>query len=67
MLMATVFVVVPGALALTGQTLRYLNGHPGAANIDIARAVAARTLRDLRADAPRLTRSAWTSAGAGAS
>jgi AcrR family transcriptional regulator/DNA-binding MarR family transcriptional regulator len=24
---------------LTGQTLRYLNGHPGAANIDIARAV----------------------------
>jgi AcrR family transcriptional regulator len=83
---------------LTGQTLRYLNGHPGAANIDIARAVdvrhesqmsrhlarleragmvarrkegrtnawtltargeeAARTLRDLRADAPRLT-SGW--------
>ncbi len=24
---------------LTGQTLRYLSGHPGAANIDIARAV----------------------------
>jgi AcrR family transcriptional regulator/DNA-binding transcriptional ArsR family regulator len=24
---------------LTGQTLRYLNGHPGAANVDIARAV----------------------------
>jgi AcrR family transcriptional regulator/predicted transcriptional regulator len=84
---------------LTSQTLRYLNGHPGAANIDIARAVdvrhesqmsrhlarleragmvshrkegrtnawtltargeeAARTLRDLRADAPRLTASAW--------
>jgi AcrR family transcriptional regulator len=84
---------------LTGQTLRYLNGHPGAANIDIARAVdvrhesqisrhlsrleragmvsrrkegrtnawvltargqeAARTLRDLRADAPRLTTGAW--------
>jgi AcrR family transcriptional regulator len=86
---------------LTSQTLRYLNGHPGAANIDIARAVdvrhesqmsrhlgrlertgmvsrrkegrtnawvltargeeAARTLRDLRADAPRLTTSAWSS------
>jgi AcrR family transcriptional regulator/DNA-binding transcriptional ArsR family regulator len=85
---------------LTGQTLRYLNGHPGAANIDIARAVdvrhesqmsrhlarleragmvarrkegrtnawvltargeeAARTLRDLRSDAPRLTTSAWS-------
>jgi AcrR family transcriptional regulator/DNA-binding MarR family transcriptional regulator len=85
---------------LTGQTLRYLNGHPGAANIDIARAVdvrhesqmsrhlgrlekagmvsrrkegrtnawcltargeeAARTLRDLRADAPRLTNSTWS-------
>ncbi len=85
---------------LTSQTLRYLNGHPGAANIDIARAVdvrhesqmsrhlarlekagmvsrrkegrtnawrltargeeAARTLRDVRADAPRLTASAWT-------
>jgi AcrR family transcriptional regulator len=85
---------------LTGQTLRYLNGHPGAANIDIARAVdvrhesqmsrhlgrleragmvarrkegranawrltargeeAARTLRDLRADAPpRATTDAW--------
>jgi AcrR family transcriptional regulator len=80
---------------LTGQTLRYLNGHPGAANVDVARAVdvrhesqmsrhlgrleragmvcrrkegrtnawcltargeeAARTLRDMRADAPRLT------------
>jgi AcrR family transcriptional regulator len=90
---------------LTGQTLRYLNGHPGAANIDIARAVdvrhesqisrhlgrlekagmvarrkegrtnawsltargeeAARSLRDLRADAPRLTTSAWASAGRG--
>jgi AcrR family transcriptional regulator len=89
---------------LTGQTLRYLNGHPGAANIDIARAVdvrhesqmsrhlgrlekagmvsrrkegrtnawvltargeeAARTLRDLRADAPRLTRSSWSAANA---
>jgi AcrR family transcriptional regulator len=88
---------------LTGQTLRYLNGHPGAANIDIARAVdvrhesqisrhlsrleragmvsrrkegrtnawvltargeeAARTLRDLRADAPRLTTEAWADAG----
>ncbi|HEX5927383.1 MAG TPA: hypothetical protein VFY45_26440 [Baekduia sp.] len=88
---------------LTGQTLRYLNGHPGAANIDIARAVdvrhesqmsrhlgrleragmvkhrkegrtnawtltargeeAARTLRDLRADAPRLTTSSWASTG----
>jgi AcrR family transcriptional regulator/predicted transcriptional regulator len=87
---------------LTSQTLRYLNGHPGAANIDIARAVdvrhesqmsrhlrrlekagmvshrkegrtnawmltargeeAARTLRDLRADAPRLTASAWAAA-----
>jgi AcrR family transcriptional regulator/DNA-binding transcriptional ArsR family regulator len=86
---------------LTGQTLRYLNGHPGAANIDIARAVdvrhesqisrhlsrleragmvsrrkegrtnawvltargeeAARTLRDLRADGPGLTTSAWAS------
>jgi AcrR family transcriptional regulator len=85
---------------LTGQTLRYLNGHPGAANIDIARAVdvrhesqmsrhlgrleragmvkhrkegrtnawtltdrgqeAARTLRDLRSDAPRLIRSTWS-------
>ena len=84
---------------LTGQTLRYLNGHPGAANIDIARAVdvrhesqmsrhlgrleragmvqrrkegrtnawiltargeeAARTLRDLPSDAPRLTAGAW--------
>jgi AcrR family transcriptional regulator/DNA-binding transcriptional ArsR family regulator len=84
---------------LTGQTLQYLNRHPGAANIDIARAVdvrhesqmsrhlarleragmvshrkegrtnawrltargeeAARTLRDLRTDAPRLTASAW--------
>jgi AcrR family transcriptional regulator/DNA-binding MarR family transcriptional regulator len=94
----------PGLLVteLTGQTLRYLNGHPGAANIDIARAVdvrhesqmsrhlsrleragmvtrrkegrtnawvltargeeAARTLRDLRADAPGLTTSAWASA-----
>ncbi len=91
----------PGLLVteLTGQTLRYLNGHPGAANIDIARAVdvrhesqmsrhlgrleragmvkhrkegrtnawqltargeeAARTLRDLRADTPRLTTSTW--------
>jgi AcrR family transcriptional regulator/DNA-binding MarR family transcriptional regulator len=88
---------------LTGQTLRYLNGHPGAANIDIARAVdvrhesqmsrhlgrleragmvsrrkegrtnawvltargeeAARTLRDLRSDAPRLTTDAWADAG----
>jgi AcrR family transcriptional regulator len=87
---------------LTGQTLRYLNGHPGAANVDIARAVdvrhesqmsrhlgrleragmvsrrregrtnawvltargeeAARTLRDLRADGPRLTAGAWSSA-----
>jgi AcrR family transcriptional regulator len=86
---------------LTSQTLRYLNGHPGAANIDIARAVdvrhesqmsrhlgrlakagmvtrrkegrtnawvltargeeAARTLRELRADAPRLTTGAWAS------
>jgi AcrR family transcriptional regulator len=84
---------------LTGQTLRYLSRHPGAANIDIARAVdvrhesqisrhlsrleregmvsrrkegrtnawvlttrgeeAARTLRDLRADAPRLVTEAW--------
>jgi AcrR family transcriptional regulator/DNA-binding MarR family transcriptional regulator len=88
---------------LTSQTLRYLNGHPGAANIDIARAVdvrhesqmsrhlwrlekagmvtrrkegrtnawvltargeeAARTLRDLKAEAPRLTASAWAAAG----
>ncbi len=88
---------------LTSQTLRYLNGHPGAANIDIARAVdvrhesqmsrhlgrlekagmvsrrkegrtnawvltargeeAARSLRDLRAKAPRLTTSAWAGAG----
>jgi AcrR family transcriptional regulator len=87
---------------LTGQTLRYLNSHPGAANIDIARAVdvrhesqmsrhlarleragmvarrkegrtnawvltprgeeAARTLRDLRTDAPRLTTEAWADA-----
>jgi AcrR family transcriptional regulator len=87
---------------LTGQTLRYLNGHPGAANVDIARAVdvrhesqmsrhlsrleragmvsrrkegrtnawvltargeeAARTLRDLRVDAPRLTTDAWAPA-----
>jgi AcrR family transcriptional regulator len=85
---------------LTGQTLRYLNGHPGAANVEISRALdvrhesqmsrhlgrleragmvarrkegrtnawrltargeeAARTLRDLRADAPRLTNSAWS-------
>lgn len=84
---------------LTGQTLRYLNGHPGAANIDIARAVdvrhesqisrhlsrleragvvarrregrtnawtltargeeAARALRELRVDGPRLTSGAW--------
>jgi AcrR family transcriptional regulator len=84
---------------LTGQTLRYLSRHSGAANIDIARAVdvrhesqisrhlsrleragmvsrrkegrtnawrltargeeAARTLRDLRADAPRLVTNAW--------
>jgi AcrR family transcriptional regulator/predicted transcriptional regulator len=88
---------------LTSQTLRYLNGHPGAANIDIARAVdvrhesqmsrhlwrlekagmvnrrkegrtnawvltargeeAARALRDLKAEAPRLTTSAWASIG----
>jgi AcrR family transcriptional regulator len=88
---------------LTSQTLRYLNGHPGAANIDIARAIdvrhesqmsrhlgrleragmvtrrkegrtnawaltargeeAARSLRDLRADAQRLTDGAWASAG----
>jgi AcrR family transcriptional regulator len=88
---------------LTSQTLRYLNGHPGAANIDIARAVdvrhesqmsrhlarlekagmvtrrkegrtnawvltargeeAARTLRDLRAETPRLITNAWASAG----
>ena len=87
---------------LTGQTLRYLNGHPGAANVDIARAVdvrhesqmsrhlgrleragmvsrrkegrtnawcltargeeAARTLRDLRVDAPRMVTGAWSSA-----
>lgn len=87
---------------LTGQTLRYLNGHPGAANVEISRALdvrhesqmsrhlgrleragmvsrrkegranawcltargeeAARTLRDLRADAPRLVTSAWSSA-----
>ena len=86
---------------LAGQTLRYLNGHPGAANVDIARAVdvrhesqmsrhlgrleragmvkhrkegrtnawvltargeeAARTLRDLRAEGPRLTGSSWVS------
>ncbi len=85
---------------LTGQTLRYLNRHPGAANIDIARAVdvrhesqmsrhlarleragmvshqregrtnawtltargeeAARTLRDVRGDGPRLTASTWS-------
>jgi AcrR family transcriptional regulator len=84
---------------LTGQTLRFLSRRPGAANIDIARAVdvrhesqmsrhlarlaragmvschkegrtnawvltargeeAARTLRDVRADGPRLTASAW--------
>jgi AcrR family transcriptional regulator/predicted transcriptional regulator len=89
---------------LTSQTLRYLNGHPGAANIDIARAVdvrhesqmsrhlgrleragmvsrrkegrtnawvltargeeAARTLRDLRTDARRLTNSAWAATSA---
>ncbi len=88
---------------LTGQTLRYLDRHPGAANIAIARAVdvrhesqmsrhlarleragmvsrrkegrtnawtltargeeAARTLRDLRADGPRLTASSWTATG----
>jgi AcrR family transcriptional regulator/DNA-binding MarR family transcriptional regulator len=88
---------------LTSQTLRYLNGHPGAANIDIARAVdvrhesqmsrhlgrlekagmvsrrkegrtnawvltargeeAARTLRDLRRDTPRLADGAWASSG----
>jgi AcrR family transcriptional regulator len=88
---------------LTSQTLRYLNGHPGAANIDIARAVdvrhesqmsrhlsrlekagmvkrrkqgrtnawvltargeeAARTLRELRTDALRLTDSRWATAG----
>jgi DNA-binding MarR family transcriptional regulator len=88
---------------LTSQTLRYLNGHPGAANIDIARAVdvrhesqmsrhlsrlekagmvtrrkegrtnawvltargeeAARTLRDLKAETPRLATSAWAAAG----
>jgi len=86
---------------LTSQTLRYLNGHPGAANIDIARAIdvrhesqmsrhlrrleragmvtrrkegrsnawgltargeeAARALRELRADAPRLTNGTWAS------
>ena len=80
---------------LTGQTLRYLNGHPGAANIEISRALdvrhesqmsrhlvrlekagmvtrrkegrtnawtltargeeAARSLRDLQTEAPRLT------------
>jgi AcrR family transcriptional regulator len=88
---------------LTGQTLRYLNGHPGAANIDVARAVdvrhesqmsrhlvrleraemvsrrkegrtnawrltargeeAARSLHDLRADAPRVTEGAWAPVG----
>jgi AcrR family transcriptional regulator len=88
---------------LTSQTLRYLNGHPGAANIEIARAVdvrhesqmsrhlsrleregmvsrrkegrtnawvltargeeAARTLHDLRADAPRLITRGWGPAG----
>jgi AcrR family transcriptional regulator len=86
---------------LTRQTLRHLDAHPGAANIDIARAVdvrhesqmsrhlgrleragmvchrregrtnawvltargeeAARSLRDLRADASRLTDGAWAS------
>ncbi len=85
---------------LTGQTLRFLSRHPGAANIDIARAVdvrhesqmsrhlarleragmvshqregrtnawmltargeeAARTLRDVRGDGPRLIASAWS-------
>ena len=86
---------------LTRQTLEYLEGHPGATNVAVARAVdvrhesqmsrhlarleragmvshrkegrtnawrltargeeAARTLRDLRVDAPRLTASAWAS------
>jgi DNA-binding MarR family transcriptional regulator len=90
---------------LTSQTLRFLNGHPGAANIDIARALdvrhesqmsrhlgrleragmvtrrkegrsnawrltargeeAARTLRDVAPDAPRLTASAWASVNGG--
>jgi DNA-binding MarR family transcriptional regulator len=41
---------------LTGQTLRYLNGHPGAANIEVARAVDVRHESQMSRHLSRLER-----------
>lgn len=46
---------------LTGQTLRYLNGHPGAANIDIARAVDVRHESQMSRHLSRLERAGMVS------
>jgi AcrR family transcriptional regulator len=46
---------------LTGQTLRYLNGHPGAANIDIARAVDVRHESQISRHLGRLERAGMVS------
>jgi AcrR family transcriptional regulator len=46
---------------LTGQTLRYLNGHPGAANIDIARAVDVRHESQMSRHLGRLERAGMVS------
>ena len=45
----------------TGQTLRYLNGHPGAANIDIARAVDVRHESQMSRHLSRLERAGMVS------
>jgi AcrR family transcriptional regulator len=46
---------------LTGQTLRFLNGHPGAANIDIARAVDVRHESQMSRHLGRLERAGMVS------
>jgi AcrR family transcriptional regulator len=46
---------------LTGQTLRYLNGHPGAANVDIARAVDVRHESQISRHLGRLERAGMVS------
>ena len=50
---------------LTGQTLRYLNGHPGAANIDIARAVDVRHESQMSRHLGRLERAGMVGARQG--
>jgi AcrR family transcriptional regulator len=46
---------------LTGQTLRFLNGHPGAANVDIARAVDVRHESQMSRHMSRLERAGMVS------